>query len=306
MFFMKSRTLILLSLLVFCFACGEEEFTPEPAVSGEWRKVLDGGMDYSKIPPTGRISFDDAGIFVNAWGEVTRFDPETFALTKLSDFPGKGNLSTANSMMTTRIGRKGYLCGGFDFNNDFWEYDLDSDTWKSLEDYPLPEIAGAFGFSINQKIHAGGGIDSDRTSYGFTYEFNPETNEWLQKKNFPGGGSNISVVFGIDNRGFVGSSSGFWEYDTDDNNWVSREYPPVDPGNRYCSSGRFGYIIGHVFVDGSPVAKDFYSYDPAKDKWTRLSDFPGNDPVDRVFSVKNKIYAVTWPDRSASLWEYTP
>lgn len=68
---------------------------------------------------------------------------------------------------------------------------------------------------------------------------------------------------------------------------------------------------GAVFLDGDSVlyagggtnAQDFWKYNPAKNRWTRLGDLPGGSSWTNEFTVAGRCFVITTDNR---LWEYSP
>src|SRR5262245_26371508 len=82
------------------------------------------------------------------------------------------------------IGNKIYVIGGVDnagnVLNNFWEYDIPSDTWTQKPDFPGPERYGAASFVLNNK----GYIATGGNDFGYLddlWEYNPVTDSWIQK-----------------------------------------------------------------------------------------------------------------------------
>jgi len=68
--------------------------------------------------------------------------------------------------------------------------------------------------------------------------------------------------------------------------------------------------LGYNSESDDPYLKDFWMYDPAIDRWTKVSDFPGKGRTASVaFSINGKGYVGTGYDGENKLkdfWEYDP
>src|SRR6476620_9203850 len=88
-------------------------------------------------------------------------------------------------------------------------------------------------FEINNKIYIVGGWDFSVFTTE-VWEFDPATNVWTQKNNFPGPGRRCGIAFAIGGKGYFG---------TGDNG---------TPFSNYLN--------------------DFYEYDPVLDTWTQKNN----------------------------------
>src|ERR1700722_1022190 len=111
-------------------------------------------------------------------------------------------------------------------------------TWTSRDTLPNDSamFQGISGFSIGKYGYAGLGEYGLGSKY-FTslWQFNPATNSWTQKANFPGSARTYAVGFAIGGKGYVGTGAN----------------------------------------ELSDFRKDFYAYDTATNVWARIADFGG-------------------------------
>lgn len=68
--------------------------------------------------------------------------------------------------------------------------------------------------------------------YKDVWEYNPETNSWLRKNDFPGGERGMSVSFNIKGKTYLGLGSkgenyqgysDIWEYQQDSDTWLKKD-----------------------------------------------------------------------------------
>ncbi|MGC3943120.1 MAG: kelch repeat-containing protein [Chryseolinea sp.] len=127
------------------------------------------------------------------------------------------------------------------WSKTWWEYNPDNNAWTQKADFPGDARSGPETFSINEKIYVGFGTVYDYTQqktivYKDFYEYDPVTNTWTKKGDFPGAA-----------RYSAGA--------TDD--------------------GSKGYLVGGDEGNNSPdFLKDVWQYDPSSDTWTALGDAP--------------------------------
>lgn len=245
--------------------------------------------------------------------------------TKKNDFSGgKRERAVAFS-----IGEYGYIGTGIDTAEqvlkDLWRYDPTSDTWQQMAD--MPTLVGrrdAIGFSLGNKGYIGTGIDSEFSLSGNKlkdfWEYDPSTNTWLQKANFPGGGGNgiyFAAAFTVDSKGYVcGGKLGpnlytaqLWEYKPAINQWVERALFPG--GVRYqlsaFSIGNYGYV--GLGANQDVFKKDFWKYNPGLNQWTQIANLPASERGSAVtFTIEDRGFVCMGSNGGIldDLWEYNP
>jgi uncharacterized protein (TIGR02145 family) len=146
------------------------------------------------------------------------YDPISNTWTQKADFGGTERFGAVGFS----IGEKGYVGTGYDGNytNDFWEYNPLNNTWTQKADFEGSARANAVGFSIGTLGYVGTGSSttSEQGRVADFWEYDSNTNIWLQKEDFGGGEREYAVGFSIVNIGYVGTGSttiqhkDFWEY----------------------------------------------------------------------------------------------
>jgi len=212
--------------------------------------------------------------------------------TKKADFTaGKRERAVAFS-----IGDYAYVSTGIDtaeiLLKDLWQYDPNTDTWTQKADLPGVARRDAIAFSVNGKGYVGTGIDNANALIGSKlkdlWEYDPATNAWTQKADFPGSGGNgiyFATAFSADNKGYICGgkwgpnlySSQLWEYKPSADQWMQRANFP--PGVRYqlssFSIGNQGYV--GLGANQDVYKKDFYRYNPGANQWTQIADCIGSE-----------------------------
>lgn len=192
------------------------------------------------------------------------------------------------------INEKGYITTGVDTSEtvlkDLWEYNPTNDSWTQRADLPGSGRRNAIGFAMNGKGYVGTGIDNDEATIGVKltdfWEYNPLTNTWLQKANFPGaGGTGIyyATGFSVEGKGYLcggkigpnNYSDELWEFKPATNQWTQRTDFPG--GVRYNLSsltiGNVAYI--GLGTDQNVYRYDWWQYNPGNNQWTEKSHFIG-------------------------------
>jgi N-acetylneuraminic acid mutarotase len=116
------------------------------------------------------------------------------------------------------------------------------------------------------------------------WEYDPASNVWTRKADFPGSPRYDAAGFSISGKGYLGtgglnaSSStyckDFWEYDPVTDHWTQKA--DFGGGKRFES---IGLAIGNkgyfgLGLDSVTFHKDFWEYDPTINSWTQKSNFP--------------------------------
>ena len=228
------------------------------------------------------------------------------------------------------IGNKGYFMGGaldgVPSTKDFWEFDPATNTWTQKSDFPGTARGGSgmTSFELNGKGYFGlgaywSGGPNDYTIYNDFYMYDPATNTWTQKADFPGTGRTSQVNFTINNKGYVATGvtlagvflNDLWEYD-----------PIADTWTQKMSFGSTGRANGVAFdIDGKGYAGmgrnnslsamvDFWEYNPGTNTWVQKSDFGGGARVYLTgMNIAGYGYAGLGSDGSAyknDWWRYDP
>ena len=247
------------------------------------------------------------------------FDPVENTWTQKADFAGKER----DGAIGFSIGNKGYIGLGFNYLEnstftDLWEYNPEVNAWTKKADFPGKERESVISFSIGNKGYVGLGsyfdmLDKIWRFYNDFWEYDPLTDSWVPKAEFPGSARAKAVCFSIGNKGYTGTGySGknkdmddFWEYDQTLNKWKRK----ADFAGE-ARDGAVGFSIGNRgYIGTGKNLKDFWAYDPVLNKWIKKADFEGTGRENAVgFSIGEKGYIGTgydWMCRN-DFWEYTP
>ncbi|HPM90543.1 MAG TPA: kelch repeat-containing protein [Tenuifilaceae bacterium] len=178
---------------------------------------------------------------------------------------------------------------------------------------------GSIAFSINGKGYVCLGYQATGEYFNDLYEYDPESDRWTKKSNFPGNTKYYSLCLVIDNKAYIGlgldvniSLSQFWEYDPACDSWTQKA--SFGGGTRMgatgFSIGNKGYVGGGTLSWANDPLNDFWEYDTTTDTWKRIADFPGvNRAWASGFTINNKGYvgAGSWVNNYYNdFWRYDP
>ena len=222
--------------------------------------------------------------------DFNEFDPATGKWTKKSNIPGVG--VERGFGIGFSIGDKGYVGLGTDISsdnkiqylkNDLWQYDPATDKWSRKADLPGEARDGATCFVVNGKAYVGGGAGGTNL-YADFYEYNPVLDEWTQKSDLPTGSIIFPVSFTIGNYAYLttGETSAeikdMFRYNSTNDSWdTAASFPGAARQCAIaCSINGKGYV-GFGQSSYKTVYADMFAYDPGKNTWAKVGDFPSND-----------------------------
>jgi hypothetical protein len=153
-----------------------------------------------------------------------------------------------------------------------------------------------FSFSIGNLGYAGCGYDLNFQPRQDFWEYNPATNTWTQKADFPGGNRTALSSFSVNNMGYAGMGSDFlfdvyndlWQYDPALDSWTQKTSLPAIHGR----SGTSTFVIGNsAYFAGGALLRTLWEYNTVTDTWTQRPDIPfPNRSFTVAFSLCNKGY----------------
>ena len=175
----------------------------------------------------------------------------------------------------TSCNGKGYvMCGvngSWGSSSDVYEYNPTTNTWIYKTMFPGLATSsggrdGGIATTANNKIYFGMGKD-DSFFQNDWWEYNPTTNTWVQKSNFPGTGRTGAFAFTLNGMPCAGMGSDgsynndTWWYNTTANTW--------NYTTSFSGASRRGvacFVIGNVGYMGSGKSgggskQDFYKLD---------------------------------------------
>lgn len=200
-------------------------------------------------------------------------------------------------------------------------------SWTRKADIGGSARMNAVAFSIGNKGYLGTGLSylivnnvNTEVYNNDLWEYDPATNVWAQKANFPGGPRWRATAFSIGTKGYVGtgitdnnyfnSTKDFWEFDPFKNEWTRK----ADFGGGLRQSA-VGFRIadkGYIGTGGDQLnlLADFWEYDPTTNNWTKKADYAGHQTRGSAvgFNIGDKGYIGTGSgdNVTADFWEYDP
>jgi N-acetylneuraminic acid mutarotase len=192
--------------------------------------------------------------------------------------------------------------------------------WESRASLPEFGVDLASSFKANGKMYVGAGRKADDSYSKDLWEYNPLTNIWTKKTDYPGNGSNQCISFSIGDKGYIGMGSSttarytdFYEYDPTTDAWTSKA---SFPGGIIYSSASFvigdtAYVVGGSCGGRTCYKNTLWMYVPSTNSWTQRANFPGgNRATMTAFSLGQYGYAGHGISSSLTLsnnfWKYTP
>lgn len=139
------------------------------------------------------------------------------------------------------------------YYNDLWQYDPDTDSWRQLSDFPSTGLDMAINFVIGDTAYVALGRYQDISINGYnvtTYAYDVTNDKWNEMTSFPNIGRTGSVSFVSDGKGFV--VGGYKEKDS--------------------------------------YTNEVWCFDPKKNKWSQMNDFPLALTGCYTFTLNNDIY----------------
>lgn len=159
----------------------------------------------------------------------------------------------------------------------------DLGTWKRLKDFPTEGRASSLSFSINGKGYWAFGGNLTNSFLTEVWEYDPSTDSWQQKKNFPFNniGEAVAVVNG---KAYVLLYSGeLYEFDPIADSWTLKsQFPTAEYHNSIGfalgTDAYFGTGNGNTEDESGSftLTKSFWKYSVTQDTWTQIDDLPGD------------------------------
>lgn len=181
--------------------------------------------------------------------------------------------------------------------------------WIKKQSLPTGGIGSYFypsdHLSAGHSLHNKGYTLYDR----WVMEYDPQTNLWVNKKEFPGGNREGAIGFAINNKGYIGFSNGvvsgnnnsrdLWEHAGGGNlSWSKKSDGPE----------KFGWAPKAIVRNNLYVAYNhntnlsiLHKYDPVHSQWLQETTCPGAGRA--MFAVGDNIYVVT-TEPARQLWVY--
>ena len=192
-------------------------------------------------------------------------------------------------------------------------------TWIQLQNFPGDASSKGITFSLLGKGYYGLGGHTPSDYVRDIWAYDPETDSWEQKNDFPFE-LTVEVSLSINDKGYVLTQSGnLYVYDPLLDTWNFLSTSPL--GNRFAltafalgGKGYFGTGVNTLPDENNnyPILKDFWKYDPAKNEWFQINNFPGEARTNAIsFVVGDRAYVGLGFERQAppifkDIYSYNP
>lgn len=240
---------------------------------------------------------------------------------KKADFTG---LKRERAVAFT-VGDYAYVGTGVDtaeqVHDDFWKYDPMLDSWTQVATMPGAARRNAIAFAVGDKGYVGTGFSHAESMFGVEladfWEYNPTTNQWVQKANYPATAVYFATGFAIEDKGYIcggkrgpnNYTSALYEYNPATDSWASKANFPG--GVRYQLSSFVIENSGYVGLgtDQDMYRNDIWEYKPSQNQWTQKADLPASErAASHTFSIGFRGFVCMGTNGGYldDLWEYNP
>ncbi len=221
-------------------------------------------------------------------------------------------------MASFRIGSKGYLVGGWDGSkalNQTLEFDPVFNQWKALSPIPNKGVYQTTSVVCMGKAFLIGGSSNEGLLGNYVWEYQPQKDKWVQKKDFPGKSRYAAASFCSNNSIYYGTGitindkqevvlNDWWVFHPEKNSWQQLKNLPND-GLAFAVAMNLneqGYLgMGLEQADSSI----WLAYDDFKDQWIPKKSFPGVvGKHQSSLVIQKKGYVQV--GNSNHCWEYDP
>ncbi len=211
---------------------------------------------------------ESAYIFVR--NVLYKFDLKTYEFTKLMGWESSGRGGCSGFIIDDDIyiglGASTYS----NYSKEFWKYNILSNEWEKIEDFPGEFRQNAFAFTLSGKGYVGGGFNliSGGSYPKFTdiWCYDPIQNEWKQRNEFPNPRQDNLYLVGaiISDFGYCLNKNAFFEYNPTFNIWTQMSSIPssVNFNNPYLFSyGNKLFVVEATQTYGKPKHFKIWGYE---------------------------------------------
>lgn len=216
-------------------------------------------------------------------------------LHSIAPFPPGGRASAIafvnNGKAYVAMGRN-LSRGGY--QKDCWQFNPDNNEWKKMADFPGEARGKAIAQTVDSISYAGlgyGGSDV-YTSNGYLNDFwayNPRTNSWTRKADYPSTTVNAAVTFVYNKEIYVcegGDGFNFrgevWKYNPASDKWIQlNDNKAHNRGGCVMTCNSLNRCFFGLGYNGENQS-DWWEYFPSSDSWQQKSSVPDGGRVNAV------------------------
>lgn len=202
---------------------------------------------------------------------VASFGHAQFEWTQLTAFPG----AARDDASAFTIGATIFVGTGrdvsFALTNDWYAYDLVSQTWSAIAPLPASGRQYCSAFTDGTFGYLFGGVDASGP-LNELWRYDAAHDDWEQRASLPAAGRYATVAFdnGIVCTGLLNGgipTNECWHYDAAGDSWEQRATMPGPARHRAAGSGSFVQVLGGADQDGNALG-DGYVYDVENNTWS--------------------------------------
>ena len=206
---------------------------------------------------------------------------------------------------------------------EFSKYTPLNNEWNVVAP-SIDGLEGPVGYAINNKGYVVTGRSYPNQPDFRLFQYDPSTNSWSRKADFPGSPRTEASGFSIGDKAYITTGlsnitgilfKDLWSYSPSLDKWSQLSSLPGSvrwQATSFSVNG-MGYVIGGASTYDTYYSRlnDIWMYDPSVDKWTQLEDFPGEARAGAVaFTIGGKAYFGTGLGGPAiwlnDFWEFDP
>ncbi len=200
-------------------------------------------------------------------------------------------------------------------NTRFWRYNTNNDSWREIADFEGTPVNDAVLLSYNQKGYLIGGnrLNNSELPTDQFYEYDAEDDEWDKLEDFKGRPRRFATGFRWQNYIIYGlgeKRDDLWAYNIDDDEWnkLKVDIPGKLKDRELAISFSYSNKVFIGFGKKGNYKNDLWSFEPNKDNWEQLEDFPGTGRVIQcLFVINDAAYFISGYDENGKMaenWKY--
>ncbi|KPA09836.1 Ig family protein [Candidatus Magnetomorum sp. HK-1] len=162
--------------------------------------------------------------------------------------------------------------------------------WEKLSDFGGGRRAYLKAAAVDGKIYTGFGYDNKNILDW--WEYNSMSNEWIEKNIPPIDKRRYHEVVAVGQKVYVGLGHGperlpdWWEYDPKEDTWKQKaDFSGWQLYGQTSSTSN----DHHAYIYVKYVDKEIWEYYPITDKWTHITNYPGNK-LDAMVALNDKLF----------------